>query len=308
MSTIEIQRRQALALLGALVAGCERHGVDPSKDDVEDALERKLSPTGAVPEVVRVGITPSLGRGTSDKLAPLYAYLAERLGRRVEGHTAESYDDLAVMVRDQRVELAVFSPAAYVAARKSMEAVAIATATRDGSPTYLGYLFVKARGEERPLLEELRGKSVAWVSKHSTSGYLYPRVMLSQKKIVPDEFFSEQTFAGSHDEVIRLVAEGKVDVGAAASPFVNLETYQTRDGAADLTVVAKTDRIPFDCLVVHERLQLDLAKQLRGALYEMIDRSRETSEALEKSWGLSGFVKPMHALYDDVAKHVASVG
>ena len=107
MSKIEIQRRQALGLLGALVVGCGRGGVDASKDEVEDALERRLSPTGAVPDVVRVGITPSLGQGTSDKLAPLYAYLAERLGRRVEGHTAKSYDDLAVMVRDQKVELAV---------------------------------------------------------------------------------------------------------------------------------------------------------------------------------------------------------
>lgn len=307
MSKIELQRRQALGLLGALLVGCDRKGVDASKDEVEDALERKLSPTGAVPDVVRVGITPSLGQGTSDKLAPLYAYLAKRLGRPVEGHTAKSYDDLAVMVRDQKVELAVFSPAAYVAARETMEAVAIATATRDGSPTYLGYLFVKTTGDHRPLLEELEGKSVAWVSKQSTSGYLYPRVMLREKNIAPDDFFSKQTFAKNHDEVIRLVAEGEVDVGAAASPFVNLETYQTRDGAADLTVVAKTDRIPFDCLVVHERLQLDLAKQLRTALYAMID-DRQTSETLEKSWGLSGFVKPMHALYDDVAKHVGIAG
>ena len=53
--------------------------------------------------------------------------------------------------------------------------------------------------------------------------------------------------------------------------------------------------------------ELELAKQLRTALYAMID-DRDTSEALEKSWGLSGFVKPMHALYDDVAKHVGIAG
>ncbi|HHH31705.1 MAG TPA: phosphate/phosphite/phosphonate ABC transporter substrate-binding protein, partial [Polyangiaceae bacterium] len=246
MSKTEIHRRQALALLGALMAGCGRGGVDPSKDNVDDPLERELSSTGAVPDVVRVGITPTLGSGTSGKLAPLYEYLAERLGRRVEGHTAKSYDDLAVLVRDQKVELAVFSPAAYVTARKGMEAVAIATATRNGSPTYLGYLFVKNTGDKRPLLTELEGKTVAWVSEYSTSGYLYPRVMLKDKGIDPDAFFSKHVFAKSHDEAIRMVAEGEVDVGAAASPFVDPETHQTRDGATSLTVVAKTDRIPLD--------------------------------------------------------------
>jgi len=305
MTKIEIHRRQALALFGALLVGCDRSGVDPSKDNV-DALE-VLSPTGAVPDVVRVGITPSLGKGTSSKLAPLYDYLAERLGRKVEGQTAKSYDDLAVMVRDKKVEVAVFSPAAYVMARKKMDAVAIATATRDGSPTYLGYLIVK-RSHERPLLEDLKGKTIAWVNDKSTSGYLYPRVMLQEKGYDPDTFFGTQAFAGNHDEAIRMVAEGETDVAAAASPFVDPQTTQTREGAGKVMVVAKTERIPLDCLVVHTRLQRELARKLRTALHEMIDHSPDKALALEESWGPSGFAKPMHNLYNRVAENLGIAG
>lgn len=306
MLKTEIRRRDALALLGLLAVGCDRQSVDPSKDSV-DPLQA-LSPTGAVPDVVRVGITPSLGEGTSSKLTPLYEYLQGRLGRKVEGHTADSYDDLAVLVRNQKIELAVFSPAAYVKARKKMEAVAIATATRGGSPTYLGYLFVKSDGGRRPLLEELKGKSVAWVNEQSTSGYLYPRVMLQDKNINPDSFFGEQSFTGSHDETIRMVADGEADVGAAASPFVDPQTHQTRKGAGKVRVVAKTERIPLDCLVVHTRLQRELARQLRTALHEMIDHSPDKSHQLEASWGLSGFAKPMHSLYNRVAENLGVAG
>ena len=231
---------------------------------------------------------------------------------RSQGRTRPtSYDDFCADPRPQQgqVQLGVFSPAAYVKARrKNLPAVAIATATRDGSPTYLGYLIVKDEGQERPLLEDLKGRSIAWVNKQSTSGYLYPRVMLQEKGIDPDSFFGEQIIANSHDKAIEMAANGDVDVAAAASPFVDPETTQTREGALKVMVVAKTERIPLDCLVVHTRIQQELARKLRAALHEMIVSSPDTALALEKSWGPSGFVKPMHPLYNQVAENLGIAG
>jgi phosphate/phosphite/phosphonate ABC transporter binding protein len=302
--TTAFGRRQALTLFGGLlVAGCREGHVDPTKDNV-DALQ-VLSPKGAVPDVIRVGITPSLGEGTSSKLAPLYAYLSQRLGGRpVEGLTAKSYDDLAVMVREQKVEIAVFSPAAYVSARKKMNAVAIATATRNGSPTYLGYLIVKNHGQKRPLLQELEDKSIAWVNQSSTSGYLYPRKMLTSKGINPDTFFGSSSFANDHPTAIQQVIDGEVDVAAAGSPFVDPQTHTSHDRAEEVMVVAKTERIPLDCLVVHTRIQRQLGEELRDALHALVKDSPDTSKALEKSWGIDGFTKPMHPLYNRVAENI----
>jgi phosphonate transport system substrate-binding protein len=123
--------------------------------------------------------------------------------------------------------------------------------------------------------------------------------MLRSKGIDPDTFFGKQTFADDHENAIRQVIEGEADCAAAASPFVNLDTKTTVRGADELTVVAKTKRIPLDCLVVHKRLARGLAERLRAALFELV-HAGGTSDKLDDSWGLDGFVQPMHESYDEV--------
>ena len=54
-------------------------------------------------------------------------------------------------------------------------------------------------------------------------------------------------------------------------------------------------------MVVHERLQRQLAKNLQQALLQVVyDEEHRTSAKLDKSWGLDGFVKPMHDRYDEI--------
>ena len=296
-----LTRRKSLALLaGSLLAACDDRVVAPKKDEADPLIE--LATDGARPDTVRIGITPSRGKTTHELLAPLYEYLSAKLDRNVAGVTAESYEQLSSLVREQKVELGVFSPAAYVTARSSLDAIAIATATRNGSPTYLGYL-VTQRQKVRPLLTDLRGRTIAWVNKNSTSGYIYPRAMLRAKGIDPDTFFGKQIFAGDHEASVKLAMEDPELVAAAASPFVNPETpTMVQDAFTSLMVVAKTKRIPLDCIVIHKRMQRALAADIRTALLDLVF-DHAISYKLDVSWGLDGFVRPMR--YDEVARVMA---
>lgn len=298
---IVLGRRQLLCgMAGAVgLAACRDQSVSAHKDEAADPLGA-LGDDGVMPSELRIGITPSRGAETHKLLQPLFEYLSSRLDISVRGVTAASYEDLAGLMSSQSIELGVFSPAAYVVAQPTMHAVAIATATLDGSPTYLGYIVT--RGSEygiRPTLAELKGKTIAWVNKDSTSGYLYPRAMLAEKGIDADAFFGEPQFADNHEEALRRVIEGDVDVAAAASPFVNPESHTTVPGSTKLVVVAKTRRIPLDCVAIHKRIRRDLAKSVRSALLAMVHDNNGTSAKLDATWGLDGFVKPMR--YDEVA-------
>lgn len=300
----------SLSPLAGLV-GCS----EPIKANKEktDAL-MALSPQGAVPPVIRIGITPSTGEDTGARLQPLVDYLERAFGVTAEGVTAEGYDHLAVLVQEQAVEIGIFSPLSYVKAlEKKVEAVAIATATRNGSPTYLGYLVAnrEKHGERLPMLDEFRGKRVAWVNKSSTSGYLYPRAMLHERGIDPDVFFAEQRFAKNHKDALRMVRDGEADLAAAASSFVDPDAVQIadepegevgeREGHSEFVVVAKTRHIPLDCVVVHKRLQRDLGMTLRKAL-EALVHDPVANEKLGQTWGLDGFVRPMHRGYQEIAR------
>jgi phosphate/phosphite/phosphonate ABC transporter binding protein len=186
-----------------------------------------------------------------------------------------------------------------------MPGIAIATASKGGSPTYLGYLVTRRdEGENPVLLESLRGKRVAWVNRSSTSGYLYPRAMLQSKNIQADAFFaSPPVFAGNHKKALQMVIDGEVDVAAVAAPFVDpgrgrapVDDLATR---GTLAVVAKTSRIPLDCIVVHKKLQRTLADRFRSALLALINDA-EASRTLAASWGINGFVAADDRRYDEI--------
>jgi len=297
-----------LLLVGVLGCGQETKGDQDSNDPLE-----QLAPTGTRPRVLRIGMPPSSGKNTAEALAPLVDYLSHRLKMEVQSVTASDYDDVEKLVRDRVVEVGIFSPLSYVRAKQAkLNAVPIATVTRSGSPTYLGYLVV--RSDDGPdQLSELRGKAIAWVSKSSTSGYLYPRALLRHKRMLedgqpPDAFFGKPIFAGNHIAALTALYDGKVDVAAVGGPFVEdsrlnplTEKLGDKGGRAALRVIAKTERIPNDCIVVRDDLARGLAKVLRGALLSL-DHDDEVSRKLSKTWGMNGFVAPHHTAYEAIAE------
>jgi phosphate/phosphite/phosphonate ABC transporter binding protein len=282
-----------LALLAAL--GCDE-AVRAGPERAEPKLE--LPEGGTDPDKLRVGVTPHSGPDTVELYEPLFRHLARALGRPIAGVTADSYDGLAGLVNDRSVDVGIFSPLAYVKARRSLAAVPIATATREGSPTYVGYLVTRGSWPP-PALDGLKGKRIAWVDRSSTSGWLYPRALLRERGFDPDGFFaSSPTFADNHTAAVRMVIGGDVDVAAVASPFVDPGPRSVEEADA-LLVVAKTRRIPLDAVVVRNDLRRELGVQIQKALLKLHD-APEASE-LHQSWGVNGFVRP-DGRYDEIAR------
>lgn len=299
-----VSRRVALGAMGAFataLGGC--FSGEPARRDGPDPLD-KLAADGAEPSVIRVGVTPTNGKSTAGLFEPLVKYLRESRGLEASVVTASSYDEVAKAVEAGELEAAFLSPLAYVRARAKLPAALVATAARSGSPTYLGYLVVRADGGLRGF-ESLRGKRIGYVERGSTSGYLCPRALCRARGFDPDTFFGEAKFLGNHAAVIAAVADGTVEVGATASAFVDPERFDRVHEADSLRVVAKTARIPLDCAIVHSRLSLRLGKRWRDALLAFA-ATPAASEALSRSWGVSGFVSADDRRYDDLAKMLAA--
>jgi len=286
------------AILAALVlasSGCRRTDeVESTRRDVIAQLPKD----GRVPEPLRLGATPTTGADTAELFSPLIAHLRGS-GINAEVIVASDYDALVDLVRKGAVDMAALSPIAYVKARRSMPALAIATATRGGSPTYIGYLVVRA-DDPVDSIEGLRARRVAWVERSSTSGYLFARALLRSTVADPERFFSSEVFVGSHGAVITAVARGEVDVGAVASVFVDPGLPERHPDAERLKVLAKTSRIPLDCIVVHRAVSRDFAEKIRDALLALSE-SHAAAAALGQTWGVTGFVPANDERYDSVA-------
>jgi phosphate/phosphite/phosphonate ABC transporter binding protein len=312
-----LSRRSLFACALALSLPACRDAIDAKPEPPSERLA--LPSDGIVPAQMRIGVTPHSGQDTAAELEPLLTYLASKLPQlSFVTEVAADYDGLAKMLHDKRVEVGVFSPLSYVEARGPLPAVEIATATKRGSPTYVGYLVVKRSPDmsQRPGLESLRGKRIAYVHTSSTSGYLYPRALLRSRGLEPDTFFAPKPrFAGDHKKALRLLWDDQVDVAAVASAFADPgplnalssgdDDIDAKEVIANLVVVAKTRRIPLDAVVIRNDISRETGVQLQNALLQLHDNV-SAARQLQGAWGMNGFVSPkLHdgkSRYDGIAE------
>ncbi len=181
--------------------------------------------------------------------AALEPYLTKALGSAVTVQTFSSSDELKDALADGKIDVAWITPLAFVQAlQKNRDVTAVSKAMRAGGGSlFYRSVFIMKKDAEAKSVEELKGKKVAWVSKGSTSGYLFPRELVRQVGGDPATWFASELFAGDHPSVCKAVREGKADVGAT---FATDAEVLKADGCTDagpiddFKVVAASGKIP----------------------------------------------------------------
>ena len=158
-------------------------------------------------------------------------------------------------------------------------------------------------------LEELRGKTVAFVDPASSSGYIYPMVLLMKKGLVkdrdPKSFFKEALFAGTHEVALRSVLTGRV---AAAVSFDKAPELHLKDPAliAQLSFVAETPEIPEAGICARPGLPADAVARIRRALLAI--KGPEHAALLKQLYDIDGFTDAEDRDYEPVRDAMALMG
>src|SRR5881628_2745551 len=127
--------------------------------------------------------------------------IARLTGIPVRVTVASDYAAVIEALRNRTADLAFVHPGGYVLASREAKARIIARNLWHGKSSFTSRIYVrKASGIKT--LEDLRGKTMAFVDPSSSSGYTYPMVLLIQRGLVknrdPKTFFREVVFAGAH--------------------------------------------------------------------------------------------------------------
>lgn len=180
-----------------------------------NACDRVDAPTDK--RKIVIGLNPSEKSENVQRNARVLAELIEeRVGMPVEMFVAQDYTGLVLALRSRTIDFAFFAPLSYVFAEREADARVLLKAERKGHPYYYGAIIVNADSSYRSL-EDLEGRTIAWVDPTSASGYLFPKAALIEAGIDPETYFSQQTFAGGHDAVILSVVNGTIAAGATYS-------------------------------------------------------------------------------------------
>jgi phosphonate transport system substrate-binding protein len=234
--------------------------------------------------------------------------LARLTGIPVRVTVASDYAAVIEALRNRTADLAFVHPVGYVLASREANARILVKNRWHGKTTFTSRIYVrKDSGIAR--VEDLRGRTMAFVDPASSSGYTYPMVLLIQRGLVkhrdPRTFFREVVFAGSHDAALRALLNGHVD--AIASFDMAREQYLKDPAERErLAVVAETEPIPEAGIAARDGLDPALFAKVRAALLQI--RAPAHAALLKRLYDIDGFEAAEDREYDPVRAAVELLG
>jgi len=230
------------------------------------------------------------------------------VGMPVRVTVASDYAAVIEALRNRTADLAFVHPGGYVLAHREAKATIVARNLWHGKSSFTSRIFVRRESGIKSV-EELRGKSMAFVDPASSSGYIYPMVLLVQRGLVknrdPKTFFKEVVFSGAHDASMRALLNGHVD--AIASFDVAREQYVKDPAERERIVfVAETPEIPEAGIAARDGLDPALFGRVRAALISI--KPPAHADLLKRLYEIDGFAPAEDRDYDPVRAAIELLG
>jgi phosphonate transport system substrate-binding protein len=286
-----IARTLACLALWALALGA----VAPGGALAADGLHLVLTPSQKPTDLLATG----------DEFARVLTKLS---GIPVRVTVASDYAAVIEALRNHTADLAFVHPVGYVLASREAKATIVVRNLWHGKSSFTSRIYVRKESGLKTL-EDLRGKTMAFIDPASSSGYTYPMVLLIQRGLVKDRdpktFFREVLFAGAHDAGMRALLNGHVD--ALASFDMAREQYLTDPVERERIIyIAETPEIPEAGIAARAGLEPATFAKVREALLQI--RAPAYAALLRRLYEIDGFAPAEDRDYDPVRAAVELLG
>lgn len=270
------------------------------------ALTLTLTSGATLAKEIVMGLIPAENNEEMiQKFEPMRAQLEKKLGEKVKVFTATDYAGVIEAMRKKRVDIAWFGPLSYYLAEQEAGAEAFAVGIREGSNshTYKSLLIAPCDSGIKSI-QDMKGKSVAFVDPASTSGGLMPTYMVKKETgMMPEQFFGKFTYSGSHDAAELAVKNKTVDAAAD-----NDITYGKMLGKGLISketncIVKESDPLPGSPLVYRGDLPADMKAKIRDTILNAHKEIKVTGYG-----NLSHYVAIAPKDYQMIRDMVASLG
>ncbi len=232
---------------------------------------------------------------------PLERYLTVAIGSQVTFKLLDSYQAIFAEILDHRVDGAFFGSMNGAIAQTKVGVEILARPVElSGVSTYTGYIFTRINSGITKDPATWKGKSVAFVNKVTTAGYLYPLALLRLAGYAgePEKYFKKITFSGSHDAAILAVFNGEADLGACKNTIYDEYIKHHPEVQRNIAVLAVSAEVPSNVLGVHPDLDPEVKRRLREAMLAM--NSNEAGQRVLRQFQAQRFVATTLKDYDPV--------
>lgn len=210
----------------------------------------------------------------------------------------------------KRADIAFMNTFGYLLANEKYGARVRLIGIFQGTDVYYGQIIARVDGPKS--VEEINGKTFAFVDPASTSGYLLAAKLFHEKNVKPKSV----VFAGRHDSVVTMVYQKRVDAGATFHALpVNGEPQDARkliktqypDVFDKLKILATTGPIPNDPVVFRKDFPLELQEKIVDSMKRYI-KSPEGLKAMDGLYHMSDLRDASEEDYVGIRKMLLDLG
>ncbi len=247
---------------------------------------------------LRIGIPPYKSeQELRDVFKDVLLHLEKSLETKVHFFVSKDYEDMINRFKNGLIDVGFFTPNAYVEARERIEGLKyIATvlyADKSGNVNdhYKSVLVVKKDSDIKSI-SEIKGKRIGFTDERSTSGYIFPRILLKESGIDFKKDFASVFMLKKHPKIMGALAGGSIDVGATFEDAVN----ESKNEYGDIfKIIAYSKEIPYDAVVAAPHIKSNLVEKIQKALIEY-----KSSQA-NNSFKPYGYSVKSESFYDTIA-------
>ena len=245
--------------------------ISSAKELNEGALGTRSNP-------IKIYFTPSVdAKRISFNAKALVDYLEKETGYYYRTAVPASFIAVVEAFGTGKVDIAAINTFSYLMANAKYGAEAKLRIVRDNNQTSYKGQFITRYDSGIDSLQDINGRSFAYVDPSSTSGYILPKAMLDRMHIRP----SETVFAMRHDNVVTMVYQGQVAAGATYYAPPDPKTGEILDArmrvekqfpdvAEKIKIIGFTEDIPNDPWVFRKNMDKDMENRIINALIKFV--------------------------------------
>jgi phosphonate transport system substrate-binding protein len=239
---------------------------------------------------IRIAIAPIVSPEKSMEMyAPFINYVGKRLERKPVALYRQTYSETNDLIRYRQCDIAIVCTYPFIKGERDFGLQVVAIPQINGEIAYQSVILVPAASPAKTLFD-LRGKRFASADIISTTGWLFPAMLLMDAGENPNRFFGEHIITGSHDRSLQAVLDGFVDGAAVHGLVYSQIVAEDPSTLKKVRVLAKSMPFGIPPVVAHPNLDPELKKQILSVLLSMHEDS-EGKSILEKL-RIDRFVEP----------------
>jgi len=260
---------------------------------------------GELPKTLRIGLIPNQAPDRiRAQYQPFGAYLEKTLAQPIELFVATDYTGVVEAMASDKLDLAYFGGVTYVQAEKRADVSPIVTEIDRETNTNRYYSAIITRADSQiKTVADLKEKDrrFAFGDINSTSGSLYPRIMLDRAGIGSFNDPLKFVFTGGHDATTLAVVNGTVDAGGVEKRIMQRQIDAGTVRQDQIRIVEQSLVMGYPW-VVRNRLDKGLVDRIAKAFIDLKD------DELLKLMRAERYVRVTRTDYDEVRREATRLG